>query len=103
MPIEELLRVDALEARTEQYMRHAVALGEAATRSALASAGIDGETAGILISASCTGHMMPSLDARLIDRLHPSPNARRIPLTERGRGSLGGEQLIRLAHARLVP
>jgi alkylresorcinol/alkylpyrone synthase len=84
LPVEELFRVTDLGARTEEYVRHAVALGEDVARRALARAGVAAADVDLIVSCSCTGHMMPALEARLTPRLGAPAVARRLPLTELG-------------------
>ena len=81
VPPQDLFRLATLEERTREYIRHAVALGESATRSALDAAEVSPDRIDTLIPISCTGHMMPSLDAHLINRLGLNPTSRRIPIT----------------------
>lgn len=84
LSVEDLFRVTDLEARTEEYVRHAVALGEDVSRRALAAAGVAAADVDVFVTASCTGYMMPSLEARLGPRLGTPAGARRLPLTELG-------------------
>jgi len=83
-PIGDLLRLGTVQARNDEYVRHTLALGETVARSALADADVDPGSTAALISVSCTGYMMPSLDAHLIGRLGLPATARRIPITELG-------------------
>lgn len=83
-PIESLLRLQTPDARNAAYARHATALAETVTRTALQAAGIDPTSIDAIIAVSCTGHMMPSLDAYLVNRLGLNPVARRIPIMQLG-------------------
>jgi alkylresorcinol/alkylpyrone synthase len=84
LPVEELFRVTDLGARTEEYIRHALVLGEDVSRRALAAAGVAASDVDVFVTASCTGYMMPSLEARLAPRLGTRADVRRVPLTELG-------------------
>jgi alkylresorcinol/alkylpyrone synthase len=84
LPVDELFRVTDLGARTEEYVRHAMMLGEDVARRALAAAGIQARDVDVFVTASCTGYMMPSLEARLAPRLGTRADVRRVPLTELG-------------------
>ncbi len=84
VPVADLLRLKTVEERNNAYTRHALALGERVGRDALAAAKIDPRSTVAVVSVSCTGHMMPSLDAHLINHLGLSPTVRRIPITELG-------------------
>lgn len=83
-PPEELFALKSLQERNDLYIQHAGELGERAVSDTIADSGIDVSAVHTVISASCTGYMMPSLDARLVARLGFSPNVRRIPITELG-------------------
>jgi len=102
VPADDLFRMPTLEERTREYIRHAVVLGEAATRSALDAAEVSPDRTDTLIPISCTGHMMPSVDEHLINRLGLNPTSRRIPITllgcSAGVGALGlAAELLRRA------
>jgi len=99
-PVDELLQFRTLEARNAQHARHALALGEATARKVLATSGIAPESVTTLISVCSSGHMMPSLDAHLIDRLGLSHAARRIPIAELG--CSGGLAAVGLASDMLA-
>jgi alkylresorcinol/alkylpyrone synthase len=70
--------------RSRVYQEEAITLGESAARAALMGASVEPERIGLVISASCTGVMIPSLDSYLIGRLGLGPHTRRLPLTELG-------------------
>ena len=82
--MEELFHLGDVGERTNQYVEHAMALGEEASRRALAAANLAPADVDVFVTASCTGYMMPSLEARLAPRLGTSPHVRRVPLTELG-------------------
>lgn len=84
LPVAELVQLAGIEQRNERYVTHALAIGEEVARAALRDAALDAGDLRTLISVSCTGYMMPSLDAHLIGRLGIPPSARRIPITELG-------------------
>jgi alkylresorcinol/alkylpyrone synthase len=84
LPVEELFRLGDVGARNTQYVDHAIALGEEVSRRALADAKLAAGDVDVFVTASCTGYMMPSLEARLAPRLGTSPDVRRVPLTELG-------------------
>lgn len=83
-PPTELLKLRTLQERNEMYAEHARHLGEAVARQALLAGAIAPEKVTAVISVSCTGYMMPSLDAHLVGRLGLPSTVRRIPLTELG-------------------
>lgn len=99
-PAEELFRLKTLQERNDLYMLHARALGERVARETLADGSIDASSVSAVISVSCTGYMMPSLDAHLIERLGLPSRARRIPITELGCSA--GVGAVGLAAERLT-
>ena len=101
VPVGELLRRNTLGERAQDYERQAVALGEAAARDALVTAGIDPKSVHTIISISCTGYMLPSLDAYLVSHLELDATVRRIPITELG--CSGGVAALGLATALVRP
>lgn len=101
VPVAELLLRHSLGERARDYARQAVELGEAAAREALAVAGIRPATVHTVISVSCTGYMLPSLDAFLVSRLELDPSVRRLPITELG--CSGGVAALGLAAALVGP
>ena len=84
IPLRDVVRLQTIEDRQREYLRHAVALGETVSREALVRARVTPAEVDAVISVSCTGYMMPSLEVHLGRRLHLNPAARRIPLTELG-------------------
>ncbi len=99
-PAEELFRLRTLQERNDLYMSHARALGERVARETLTDGSIDASSVSAVISVSCTGYMMPSLDAQLIERLGLPSQARRIPITELGCSA--GVGAVGLAAERLT-
>jgi len=97
VPVGELLRRHTLGERTREYARQAVALAEAAARDALAGAGVAPTSVHTIVSVSCTGYMLPSLDAYLVSNLGLEAAVRRIPITELG--CSGGVAALGLAAA----
>ncbi|HXA27593.1 MAG TPA: 3-oxoacyl-[acyl-carrier-protein] synthase III C-terminal domain-containing protein [Candidatus Angelobacter sp.] len=89
--------VDALSPgrQTARYREAAPALAAAAAERAIAAAGDQRESIGLLVVASCTGFILPGLDAHLLPMLGLRPDVRRLPMVQLGcAGGAGG-----LAHA----
>jgi alkylresorcinol/alkylpyrone synthase len=89
--------VDALplSQQTARYVDAAPELAAAAAERALAAAGDRREAIGLLVVSSCTGFILPGLDAHLLPRLGLRPDVRRLPMVQLGcAGGAGG-----LAHA----
>jgi alkylresorcinol/alkylpyrone synthase len=83
-PVSELLKLRTLHERNEMYVHHTLSLGEMVARRALSAGTTASNAVTAVLSVSCTGYMMPSLDAHLVGRLGLPATARRIPLTELG-------------------
>jgi alkylresorcinol/alkylpyrone synthase len=92
---EELPVPMSLKDRNDLYMQQCLELGERITLEAIERAGLTTADIDSVISVSCTGHMIPSIEAYLINRIGLSPNIRRRPLTELG--CIAGA--VALAHA----
>jgi alkylresorcinol/alkylpyrone synthase len=101
LAVSELVSLRGVQARNDLYIEHALSLGEHVTRAALADAAVSADSIGALLSVSCSGYMMPSLDAHLVGQLGISPAARRIPITELGCSA--GVAAIGLADTLLRP
>lgn len=107
VPPAQLISGTSLDCRNQQYIHHSVVLSERTVARALAAAGVSPEEVGTVIPVSCSGYMMPSLDARLMNRLGLNNSARRIPITElgcsAGAAALGlGAELLRHARSGVV-
>jgi alkylresorcinol/alkylpyrone synthase len=82
MPVPDLLRLRTIQERNDAYVPCARELGADVAERALADEPL--ETVTTIVSVSCTGYMLPSLDAHLLGRLGLSPATRRVPITELG-------------------
>ena len=83
-PIEYTVEPRALSKTNEEYMEHAIKLGREAAEKCLQRAGLKPTDIDLIITVSCTGFMIPSLDAHLIHLMGFRPNVRRMPFTELG-------------------
>lgn len=83
-PWEQTIQPRLLEQTTEEYKTHSVRLGCQVAKDALAKANLDAGDIDLLITVSCTGFMIPSLDAHLINELGFEPSVKRLPITELG-------------------
>ncbi len=70
--------------RNNLYMQQCLELGERVAREAVLRAGLTPGDIDSVISVSCTGLMIPALDAYLLNRMGLSANIRRTPITELG-------------------
>jgi alkylresorcinol/alkylpyrone synthase len=95
-PIEDFGRKRTLGQVSAEYREHAIALGRDVAARALAAGGRRADEIDLLVTVSCTGIMIPSLDAYLVDELGFPRNVRRLPLTELG--CAGGAAALGRAH-----
>ncbi|TKB97984.1 type III polyketide synthase [Pedobacter cryotolerans] len=84
MSPEEVFSDLSFEERNEIYIREGIKLGEAALRSSLEKANWQPTDLDYIITVSCTGIMIPSLDAYLINKLKLKQDIVRLPVTEMG-------------------
>jgi alkylresorcinol/alkylpyrone synthase len=95
-PLSALGRPRGIRATQEIYRTHAVALGTEVAGEALRRAEVDPREIDICITVSCTGIMIPALEAYLGDTLGLRSDVRRVPIT--ALGCAGGAAA--LGHAR---
>jgi len=83
-PIDYTIEPRALTKTNNEYIEHAVKLGREAAEKCLERASMRPEDIDLIITVSCTGFMIPSLDAHLIKLMGFRSNVRRMPFTELG-------------------
>ena len=83
-PIEYTVEPRALAKTNNEYIEHAIKLGREAAEKCLERAGLRADEIDLIITVSCTGFMIPSLDAHLINLMGFRSNVRRMPFTELG-------------------
>jgi alkylresorcinol/alkylpyrone synthase len=83
-PIEYTVEPRALSKTNQEYIEHAVKLGREAAERCLGRAAVKPDEVDLIITVSCTGFMIPSLDAHLINLMGFRSNVRRMPFTELG-------------------
>jgi len=83
-PVEHIIRPRPLSQLSEEYREHAVRLGRHVACESLTRAGLKPADIDLLITVSCTGVMIPSLDAYLVNDLGFRSDVRRLPITELG-------------------
>lgn len=84
------------EARNNLYIRETKRLGTQAAECALTNAHLSAAEIDMIIVTSCTGFMIPSLDAHLMNTLNFRPTTRRLPIAQLGCSA--GASAIGLAH-----
>jgi 1,3,6,8-tetrahydroxynaphthalene synthase len=95
-PIEETLRHPGLEARNRIYEAESKKRCPEVIDEALANAGIAAHDVDAIIYVSCTGFLMPSLTAWLINAMGFRSNTRQIPIAQLG--CAAGGAAINRAH-----
>jgi alkylresorcinol/alkylpyrone synthase len=84
IPIELVGMRRRLSESMELYRRHALSLAVDAARSCLDDAELIGRDIDLVITSSCTGMLLPSLAALLVEPLGLRRDVRRLPLNEVG-------------------
>ncbi|MGV3459369.1 MAG: type III polyketide synthase [Flavobacterium sp.] len=80
----EAFTATSFEEKNDIYSREAIKLGEKVLQNALDKAGWDPQSIDYIITVSCTGIMIPSLDAYLINKMKLRQDVVRLPVTEMG-------------------
>src|SRR5256885_2245739 len=83
-PLDYIIEPRPLSQTNNEYIEHAVKLGREAAEKCLERAGLKADEIDMIITVSCTGFMIPSLDAHLINLMGFRQNVRRMPFTELG-------------------
>jgi predicted naringenin-chalcone synthase len=83
-PIEYIFGSRGFEESNDRYRIHAVSMALEVASACIERAGLRPEDIDYFISTSCTGFMIPSLDAYVAEKLGMRPSLRRLPITEHG-------------------
>ncbi|MEO6348946.1 MAG: type III polyketide synthase [Aquaticitalea sp.] len=84
MDAEEVFLNTSFEEKNDIFAREVIILGEQALFKSLEKANLQPTDIDYIITVSCTGIMIPSLDAYLINRLKMRQDIVRLPVTEMG-------------------
>jgi len=84
MPAEEVFTPMPFEEKNKRYVEGVKQLGEEVLVKALDDAQIQAKDLDYIITVSCTGFMIPSVDAYLINKLNLRQDIVRLPVTEMG-------------------
>ncbi len=84
IPLEQIFAPMTLDEKNRIYQSQIIDLSEKALIEALRRANLNASDIDCLITTSCTGHMSPSLEAHLINRLNMKPIVQRLPVMEMG-------------------
>ncbi len=95
-PIEVVFSDITFKQKNDLYTGAAIKLAEQALTKALSETGTRADEIDYIITTSCTGFMIPSVDAYLVDKLGLRQNVRRLPVTEMG--CAGGTAALIYAH-----
>jgi len=84
MDADEVFQNTSFEEKNAIYKRETIQLAENALVKALNKADLKATDIDFIITVSCTGIMIPSVDAYLINRLKMNQDIVRLPVTEMG-------------------
>ncbi len=84
MDAHEVFLNTSFEEKNDIYVRESIKLAESALKKALKKANLQARDIDYIITVSCTGIMIPSLDAYLINKLEMRQDIVRLPVTEMG-------------------
>ena len=84
MDAEEVFTKTSFEEKNEVYVREVVKLAEDSLNKAIDKANLKPTDIDYIITVSCTGIMIPSMDAYLINSLKMKQDIVRLPVTEMG-------------------
>jgi len=84
MDAEDVFLKTSFEEKNDIYIKESILLSELALKKALKKARLEANSIDFIITVSCTGIMIPSLDAYLINRLPMRQDIVRLPVTEMG-------------------
>jgi alkylresorcinol/alkylpyrone synthase len=84
VPIEEVFHPKDFETQNGRYREIACRAGKDVARRALEASGLEPSEIGLVVSVSCTGFMIPAVDAYVAEELGLGPRLARLPITESG-------------------
>ncbi|HET8644205.1 MAG TPA: 3-oxoacyl-[acyl-carrier-protein] synthase III C-terminal domain-containing protein [Vicinamibacteria bacterium] len=84
VPIEEVFHPRSFEVQNDRYRDIACQAGADVARRALAASEVAPADVGLVVSVSCTGFMIPAVDAYVANELGLGPRLARLPITESG-------------------
>lgn len=84
MDIDEVFRETSFEEKNNIYVEQAKILGKNVLKKALQKVDWAADSIDYIITVSCTGIMIPSLDAYLVNELDMAQDIVRLPVTEMG-------------------
>lgn len=96
MDIEQVFTVQSFEDRNNYFIQKTIGLAKTCLEGALEKANLKPQDIDVIITTSCTGIMIPSIDAYLVNLLHMKQGIIRLPVTEMG--CAGGTSALIYAH-----
>lgn len=84
LTVDEIFTPTSLTETSRRYRQHATELGVRLLAETLDASSIKPTEVDILITTSCTGYMIPSVDAYMAERLGMRADLLRLPVTEMG-------------------
>jgi predicted naringenin-chalcone synthase len=84
LPIEDIFRPKSLTECSQIYKERSIEQGVRVSRAVIERAGLSPKDIDMIIAVSCTGFMIPSVDAYLINEIGMRPDTKRLPITEMG-------------------
>ena len=100
LPLDAYRQLGGFEQSNDVFVDVGVGLAERAVGQALAAAGLGPADVDLIVSTTVTGLAVPSIDARLVDRLGLRPDVKRIPMF--GLGCVAGAAGIARVHDYLA-
>jgi len=83
-PADYLIEPRPLAQTSREYRENAISLSRTVAQQALERAGLAPRDVDMIVTVSCTGVMIPSVDAYLVHEMGFRPDVRRLPITELG-------------------
>jgi alkylresorcinol/alkylpyrone synthase len=84
VPIEDVFHPADFETQNRKYRDIACRAGSDVARRALDASGLSPRDIDMVVSVSCTGFMIPAVDAHVANSLSLGPRLARLPITEAG-------------------
>ena len=84
MDAHEVFLNTSFEEKNDIYVRESIKVAEGALKKVLEKAALNPQDIDYIITVSCTGIMIPSIDAYLINKLQMRQDIVRLPVTEMG-------------------
>lgn len=84
LTLDQVFEKSSFEERNNTYKEQSIKMGTEVLKNALNKAGWLPKDLDIIVTTSCTGFMIPSVDAYIIENLGLKQNILRLPVTEMG-------------------